>query len=597
MRADDFTWRRFWLETLALVPLLGAWAWWFRAEPPIAASVPIAFAFLTLFDAARRAHSPRLILLGMMGWVLSFTPNPTIAGTVPGFMCLLLLIERAPTARSAVFWISTFGAIAIGVGYNWIAPTVQVFGGLPISVGILAACVFGVIGTIHGWIFAPAYRAMLSRGVRPHPLSVVILFVACESLPIRFFPWLVGYGAVDMPPLMQQAEWGGVPAVSFVVLCLIVPVYEWLRWGFARSGPKARPLAALATFGIGLVCLGWGHLRYGVVAEMEAEAVESMRVGIVQANVGSMSKRDAERGTSARTRSIEAHRKGSEEAAAAGAELIVWPETAITEPVPFWKQSTNKGLVNSQLAVWGYPFLRDIGRDRAFLVGTYEEARTERKTRWGDAGRERGVDRFNDAALRLPGENDAVWSWVRKVELIPFGETMPFGLPSDLLPQEFTMRAAEAPQLPLEFQGKVLVPFLCYEGILPQHVNKATDGRRPDLLVSLTNDSWFGETWEPYQHLNFTRFRAVEHRAPLVRATNTGISAFVGATGDVVSTLGVGEAGVLVHDVPLVEHRRTIFAEFGHRLPWLLYGLSIVALFLSLLRPPRHGALGEPDAK
>ena len=133
-----------------------------------------------------------------------------------------------------------------------------------------------------------------------------------------------------------------------------------------------------------------------------------------------------------------------------------------------------------------------------------------------------------------------------------------------------------------------MAPFLCYEGILPEHVRDVCAGKRPDLLVSLTNDSWFGDTWEPYQHLNFTRFRAVEHRAPLLRATNTGISAFVDTTGDIApkERLGLFTEGVLVKDVPLVKRDPTVYVRFGYGFPWAAGLLALLVLFSSLLRPP-----------
>ncbi len=141
------------------------------------------------------------------------------------------------------------------------------------------------------------------------------------------------------------------------------------------------------------------------------------------------------------------------------------------------------------------------------------------------------------------------------------------------------------PQPPLELRGRRIVPFLCYEGILPRHVRDLVGERRPDLLVSLSNDSWF-TGWEPAQHLNFTRFRAVEHRTPLVRATNTGVSAFVDSAGDVESSLGWNREGVLLADVPFVARDTTLYARFGWRFPWVLYAWSVLAWAIAMMRPP-----------
>lgn len=545
-----------------------------------------------------------MVAMVMFLWIGAFTPNPNVLATIPGVVGWLLLVERCRSTRAAMGWTFLFGAVAIGYGYRWLAPTTQDFGNLPVAASWLLTGLFGALGILHGWVFLWVHRAMLARGRRPHPLLTVLLFVACEHLPIRLFPWKVGHGAVDVPPLVQAAAWGGVSAVSFVLLCLIVPIHEWIRWVFARTGPAARPRAALVTFVIGCVLFGAGQLTYESVRKEEAaEGHASVRIGIVQPNIGSQDKRAAEQSAGDRRKlSIDAYRRGSQKAAAEKAELIVWPETAITDSVPIMMSKFDAHRTNGFLNRVGYEFLMGLGDEgHAFLVGAYERKLAKRARVTGQPFDER----WNVAALRLPGGRDAAWDVYRKVYLIPFGEHIPAPLdtvldPADYLPQRFTMRPgategeeAEHSRLldyPSPGAGRTLklAPFLCYEGILPGHIRRVCGDARPDVLVSLTNDSWFGDTWEPYQHLNFTRFRAVEHRAPLVRATNTGISAFVSATGDVADadTIALNREGVLVRDVPLVERGRSIYARFGHAFPWLAAVLTLLGLLGIWLRPP-----------
>ena len=515
-----------------------------------------------------------------LAWVFAFTPTPLVFATVPGIVGWLAVVERSRSLKEAFLWVVIFGAVATIAGYSWLAQTIQDFGGIPSVWSWVLTGLFGVWNTIHGWIFVVLYRVMLKRGRRPHPLVTAALLAACESLPIRMFAWTAGHGAVDVPPLLQNAEWGGVAAVSFVLLCLVIPVYELGRWAFVRGGAAARPKAALVTFAIGAAFFLFGMTRYDRVRAEEADTTESLRVAIVQPNVGANLKREAtHNGGRARINSIAAYRRGTERAAREGADLIVWPESAITDAIPMGDTvQTNQYLRGLQ-----YGYLNEVGRDHALLIGLYEQ---------GPRGRASVVtgkplpSRYNVAALRQPGDTNAPWTTYRKVFLIPFGEMMPLGLSEDLLPQNFKMLAGQMPQPMLETRGLKLAPFLCYEGILPDHVREYVDGERPDILMSLTNDSWFGDTWEPHQHLNFTRFRAVEHRVPMVRSTNTGISAFISATGDVEARLGVGEEGVLVREVPLVEREPTIYVRYGHRFPVLLWILALGGVLLSLLRPP-----------
>lgn len=544
---------------------------------------------------AERTPSISLPIVGaaivmLLVWVFAFSPDPQILAVIPGFLGLMMGLEHVRSTKQMLILGAIFGGLTIGLGYHWLAQTVQDFGQVPVVPSYLLTAFFGVIGTVHVFLFAFIYRAASRKGRRLHPLTCVALWVVCEALPIRLFPWMMGHGAVDCPPLLQQAEWGGVSGVSFVMLCLLFPVYEWARWALAPDGDRARVRAAGLTFAIGLAFFGWGQWRYHQVLEQDKAAEQTWRIGIVQPNVGAGDKRMAERKAGEAERiNVRNLESLSEKAIQEGAELIVWPETAVTRSIPlllpkFSAARTNNALSQSASNLREdrdvhYGFLQRIGQKHAFLMGMYERIP---RTRGGLDDNPKDYDwRHNVAALRYPDGRDIKWSVYRKKYLIPFGEAMPLGLAEDRLPQRFSMKPGPDEQGPLELKGRRLVPFLCYEGILPDHVRKVAGEHRADVLVSLTNDSWFGDTWEPHQHLNFTRFRAVEHRAPLVRATNTGISAFVNSAGDVVRRLELYKAGTLVESVPLVDHGRTIYVRFGHLLAWMMAVFALVGLALN----------------
>ena len=540
-------------------------------------------------------------VLAALAWVLAFTPDPWVVATVPGIVGLLRVVERCRRKRDLLLLIAGFGALAIGFGYRWLAPTVEQFsnGRVGPAGSWALTALFGAVGTVHVMVFALLYRTLARRGRRPHPLVTVALWVACESLPIRLFPWMAGHGAVGCAPLLQSASWGGVPAVSFALLALVVPVHELLV-GLGRGPRPARLRAAGLTFAVGLALFGWGHFRWQALRAQDDGAVRRLAVAIVQPDIGAGDKRGAEQGLRDKHReTVEAYERGSRRAVALGAELVVWPETAITDPIRLLEPRFEPAVTRNMLARRGWDFLEDLGTRASFLVGVYEQAQAKAGVQVAGGGptslggfRERVDERYNVAALRPRGDGGRTWGVYRKTYLIPFGETMPLGLSQDMLPQGFTMRPAPDPSGPLVLDGLRLVPFLCYEGILPEHVRATVGETAPDLLLSLTNDSWFGATWEPYQHLNFTRFRAVEHAAPLVRATNTGVSAFVTAGGDVVETLGLGREGVLLRHVPLVAHGRTLYARVGHHLPLALAAFALLALLFG----PRRARADGPVA-
>lgn len=540
-----------------------------------------------------------LLALGMGLWITAFMPTPRVLGTLPAFVCLLALTERCRKTRHAVGYLLLFGAVGVGFGYRWLALTVRTFGELDERIGAASVpvswvilCVYGMAGTIHGVLFVWAYRVMLKGPRRPHPLATVIVFVACEALPIRFLPWMAGYGAVEVAPLRQVAEWGGVSLVSIGTLSLAAPLHEGLRWALADDPARpARLRAAVVTLAVGLALYGGGWLRLRAVEAEDAAATSHLRVGIVQANVGSQVKRRAERnGTDERGRNRVAYELGSRRVAERGAELVVWPETAIVDGLRVWDPRGGKALpvttTDGLLRDAGYGFLGELGRTRALLLGGYADEMDS--SGGGGGGRGGRILRYNVGAFRAPGA--ASWGLYRKVKLIPFGESMPgsewFPSLSGLLPQGFQMTAGSADQrlLSWDSRGLALLPFICYESLAPELLCALSGDVRPDVLVNLTNDSWFGDTWEPHQHLHFSRFRAVEHRAPMLRATNTGISAIVSASGEVLERVPYDTEGEIVRDVPLVHRDRTLYARIAPFVRWILGLAAVFAIFVTRVR-------------
>lgn len=121
------------------------------------------------------------------------------------------------------------------------------------------------------------------------------------------------------------------------------------------------------------------------------------------------------------------------------------------------------------------------------------------------------------------------------------------------------------------------MPLICYEGVFPQDVG-AYD-RRPDMLLLITNDAWFGNILGPYQHLAQARLRSAEQGLPMIRVANTGVSAMIDATGRVTTSLPLGEAGWT--DTPLPPPLPpTPYARTGD---WPIAGFALFLLVLSLL--------------
>jgi apolipoprotein N-acyltransferase len=149
---------------------------------------------------------------------------------------------------------------------------------------------------------------------------------------------------------------------------------------------------------------------------------------------------------------------------------------------------------------------------------------------------------------------------------VPFGEYMPFQDVFDLLGiTKITggsggySSGAGVKTIALPF-GPAVGPLICYEIIFPDEV-VASDSK-PQWLVNLTDDSWFGPWVGPYQHLGIARVRAVEEGLPVIRSANTGVSAIIDPYGRVVSSLGLDEEGVVDGSLP-VALSMTLYERVG----------------------------------
>ncbi|RMD49874.1 MAG: apolipoprotein N-acyltransferase, partial [Alphaproteobacteria bacterium] len=205
--------------------------------------------------------------------------------------------------------------------------------------------------------------------------------------------------------------------------------------------------------------------------------------------------------------------------------LVVWPETAITA----WLERAGPVLAAADLA------RARAGAERLVL----------------GARRSEGLRMYNSLVLLGPGATIA--GLYDKHRLVPFGEYLPG---ADLLARlGFRALAAERGFSP--GPGPTLIgagalgrfqPLICYEAIFPQEI--LGGARRPDFLVQITNDAWFGELAGPQQHLVLARMRAIEQGLPLLRAANTGISAVIDPWGRITGLLPLGAPGVLDAELP-----------------------------------------------
>lgn len=237
-------------------------------------------------------------------------------------------------------------------------------------------------------------------------------------------------------------------------------------------------------------------------------------------------------------------------------DVVIWPETSVPALLDF----AGPLLTEMSLAARGAPVVAGIQRRE-------------------------GENYFNSAILIEAPET--ITDIADKTHLVPFGEYIPLawllepiGL-GTLVEQVAGFSRGTGDGL-MQVDGLGLARVLiCYEGIFPEEIQRG--GPRPDILMIITNDAWFGKNAGPRQHLVQAQARAIEQGLPVVRSANTGISAVIDARGRIVDSLPLNEAGYLDAFVPAALPP-TVYARIGD---WPLTVLLLVATLAGVARRRR----------
>ncbi len=406
-----------------------------------------------------------------------------------------------------------FGAAAHAGGFAWLWSLVEAFLGGSRALGALWLGLHGLWFALGYAVYAAVYAALRGRGLSPvvaGPLPLVLL----EWLQPQLFPVRSGAGLLGAPLLAQCADLGGPLLLTGLLALWNALLYE------AASTPGRRLALGAAAGAVALAAL-YGATRQAQLGAPGPQA-SVLRVGIVQANLDPREKAPA---------ALAGHRTHVAESEALLEEgpldLVVWPETAyvqgVRRPLPV-DASLIRGAALSRARV-------------PLLFGTSSSS----------------ADGLANSVM-LAGPDGRVLSAYDKNILIPLAEYMPLRPLASLfdgwLPHASRYRASEeTPALQLG-PHRIATP-ICYEIAHPAFVARMVRRTRPHLLVTVADDAWFGDSAEPRLHLALARLRAIEQRLPVVRATNSGISAFIDRTGRVTARTGLLERARLVEEVSL----------------------------------------------
>lgn len=471
-----------------------------------------------------------------------------------GLVPWLAALDRAPTLARALGSGLLFCVAFVFAVFFWFAEAMANYTGAPLAVAALVLLLLAPLLQPQFLVFAALRHVLRRAGAGDWQLALAGagVYVGAEWAWPKLFADTIGHGLYAAPLLRQAADLGGAPLLTFALLVVNACVWAALsaasrsddlglrRFSAACAG-VVLPIAALAIYG------GW--------RADGAAAQPALRVGIAQGNLSHYERLAAELGTYDAVQLIlaayfELSRSMLARSERAPLDLLVWPETVY--PTTY---GTPKSADGAELDSRVDAFVQRAGVPLVF--GAYDA--------------ENGAE-FNAAVLVEPGaERAAPFAAYRKASLFPLTERVPSWLDSPavrgVLPWLGTWSAGSGPRvLPLRLRdGRTLriAPLICYDAVDPRLAIAAVR-EGAEVIVTLSNDAWFAAGGGPQLHLIVSAFRSIETRRPQVRVTNTGISAVITASGDMLGSIDSNQRGTLVAEVVPERTARTLMLAWGN---------------------------------
>ncbi|MBU1221549.1 apolipoprotein N-acyltransferase [Myxococcota bacterium] len=556
-------------------------------------------------------------------WFLACPPYPLWWAAYFAMVPLFFALEGR-SGKSAFFVGLTAGFVAMMGGFPWITDLIVRFGSLPWIVAFPICALYNLYQGIIFGIIAVLFTWFRDNTDLPPMVHAPISVMAVEYAFPLIFPWYFAITQAFVPGAIQVAEFGGPIMVSALLILsssLIFSAYEMFREKRFRK-------IWLAFASIMVVALLWSQWRLHDV-EKTAKKAPHIGVAMIQPMIGIHTKGQRYFGM----KQLAVHQKLSGEA-----ESLVKSGQFPRLDLLVWSESS-------------YPYHIHRNADRDFLdsAKSYDMRKIRRGFTTplfmgaGTADISDGDRKVYNSAILLDREGKIRYRY-DKNWLLVFGEYIPFYDQLTFMHSFFKAhrmsnmsRGTSVNNLTLhdvEVDGKKLDvnlgPMICYEDILPEYSNRLKK-LKPNVLVNITNDAWFGATQEPWQHLALAVFRSVETRLPLVRNVNIGVSAFISPSGrmgvfvpsadpqnDPEPTRGINDfaakmrsttvekksegvyklaswpGGYIVYSlVPVMSHRWTFFTTFGN----IFNIFALLAVVVIIVRKKRQGIVEFLKAK
>ena len=452
------------------------------------------------------------------------------------------LRNRSAKQAFALGWVYGIGLWFVGA--FWLYTSIHVYGDtnafLSVVMITIMALVMGLFTATQTWLYR---RFFPETPLTFSPLW--ILFEWAKTWVFTGFPWLFAGYAFTERYLDHYAPLFGVFGVSFVVIVLACALVEILNKKLFWMIPSA------------ILLLGaWGASQLTFV---EKKAEKPLSVSLIQGNIPQDLKWLTE--YQMKTLFIYANLSKTEW----GRDLIVWPESSIplfqTDIEPFLEAMNVQAKKSGTAWVSGIPY-------------------------WDQAeSKIQGQPMYYNSIMATGDHSEGLY---KKQRLVPFGEYIPLsGLLSWVLPalqndpsmSGFSRGAND--QKPLLVKNHDLGAAICYEVAYPNLTRR--NAQQSDFLVTVSNDAWFTGTAGPWQHLQMVQMRAKENGRWFIRATNTGVTAFIDHHGHIVKQAPTDQTAVLRGELPAMQGE-TLYMRLSD---WPILGFAVLLLILGWIYRPR----------
>nr|WP_283104432.1 apolipoprotein N-acyltransferase [Shewanella inventionis] len=492
---------------------------------------------------------------------LSFAPYE-IWAAYPLALTFALWQSKPLNAKQSLYYWLSFGFGCFVVGISWVHVSIDTFGGMPIFVSMALMAILALYLAIYPAICGYLLKKLSQK--ERYTLSPILLYLGLfpalwvltewlRGWVLTGFPWIWAGYSQTAGPLSELASFIGALGLSFVVALVA---------GALMLLTQKRALPALIIFPV-LVLSAWAAPQLNPISA----SGKTVKVALVQGNIPQSMKWEPEALWPTMLKYMDLTRAQFDETSSV--DIVIWPEAAIPAPEAmvedFLANANQVANINNMAIITGIISHQQQDFYNSLIVlGNHNKKQQQ------------GADYLGD------GSNE-----FKKHHLLPIGEFVPFGdllrpiAPFFNLPMSSFQRG-DYTQKNLTAVGYHIAPAICYEIVFPEQV-RASVTNQTDMLLTVSNDAWFGASNGPLQHMEIAQMRAIEMGKPLLRGTNNGVTAIVDPRGRITDAIPQFETGVLVAEVPLYKGE-TWFRKIGQYPLLILCGLLLMIAVVNYLR-------------